>query len=146
MSSNHSTKMSVHLNFNGNCKEAFALYGEVFGVEKPFVMTYGQAPQGAPVPADWGDKVMHASIPLGGGQLMGCDAPPDRSAPMGGFQVCVETKDQAEVQRIFDALKDEGGSVMMPLQKTFWSPLFGMLTDKFGVNWMVSAPGEQPPA
>jgi PhnB protein len=145
MSSTNSMKMSVHLNFNGNCKEAFALYGKVFGVDKPFSMTYGEAPQGVPVPEGWSNKVMHTSIPLGSGQLMGCDAPPDRSKPMAGFQVSVEMKDQAEVQRIYDALKDEGGAVVMPLQKTFWSPLFGMLTDKFGVNWMVSAPG-QPPA
>lgn len=143
MSSRNSMTMSVHLNFNGNCKEAFALYQKVFGAENPFLMTYGQAPQQAPVPADWTDKVMHASIPLGGGRLMGCDVPPGRSTPMGGFQVCVETKDQSEVQRIFDTLKDEGGNVIMPLQQTFWSPLFGMLTDKFGVGWMLSVPGEQ---
>ena len=134
-------KMSVHLNFNGNCNEAFALYQKVFGTDKPFVMTYSQAPQAAPVPPDWGDKVMHTSIPLGEARLMGCDAPAGRSTPMGGFQVCVESKDQAEVRRIYEALK-EGGNVVMPLDKTFWSPLFGMCTDKFGVNWMVSVPGD----
>ncbi len=136
-------KMSVHLNFGGNCKDAFAFYEKVFKADQAFSMTYGQAPQGAPVPADWGDKVMHTSIPLGSGVLMGCDAPPNSSQPMSGFQVCVEDKDQAEVKRIFEALS-EGGNVTMPIQKTFWSPLFGMLTDKFGVNWMVSVPGEQP--
>jgi PhnB protein len=57
----------------------------------------------------------------------------------------VGTSDQAEVKRIFSALA-EGGSIQMPLDKTFWSPLFGMCTDKFGVAWMVGAPGEQPPA
>jgi PhnB protein len=136
-------KMSVHLNFGGNCKEAFALYQKVFGTAPPFVMTYGEAPHGMPVPAEWGDKVMHTSIPLGEGQLMGCDAPPDRSKPLGGFQVCVESEDEAEVKRTFNALS-EGGSVQMPLSPTFWSPLFGMCTDKFGVGWMVSVPGQQP--
>jgi PhnB protein len=135
-------KMSVHLNFNGNCKDAFDFYQKVFKADTPFSMTYGQAPEGAPVPADWGDKVMHTAIPLGSGVLMGCDAPPDRTKPMGGFQVCMEDKDQAEVKRIFDALSD-GGNVSMPLTKTFWSPLFGMLTDKYGVGWMLSVPGEQ---
>ena len=62
------------------------------------------------------------------------------SKPLGGFQVCVENKDEAEVRRIYDALK-EGGSVQMPLSPTFWSPLFGMCTDKFGVGWMVGMPG-----
>jgi PhnB protein len=137
--------MSVHLNFNGNCKDAFALYQKVFGVESQMFMTYGEAPAGAPVPPDWKDKVMHTSIPMGAGMLMGCDAPSDRSKPMAGFQVSVGSSDQAEVKRIFDALQD-GGSIQMPLQKTFWSPLFGMCTDKFGVGWMVGSPGEQPTA
>lgn len=136
-------KMSVHLNFNGNCGEAFSFYQKVFKTPTPFLMTYGQAPAGAPVPADWKDKVMHTSIPLGDGRLMGCDAPPDRSKPAGGFQVCVESTDEAEVRRIYEALRD-GGSEQMPIQKTFWSPLFGMCTDRFGVAWMVGIPGQQP--
>jgi PhnB protein len=138
-------KMSVHLNFNGNCRDAFALYQKVFGTKSQMLMTYGEAPAGAPVPPDWKDKVIHTSLPLGGGMLMGCDAPPDRSKPLGGFQVSVESTDQAELKRIFDGLSD-GGSIQMPMAKTFWSPLFGMCTDKFGVGWMVGAPGEQPPA
>ena len=138
-------KMSVHLNFGGNCKEAFDFYSKVFKAETPFSMNYGQAPDGGSmVPDNWKDKVMHTSIPLGSGVLMGCDAPPGRSAPMGGFQVCVEDKNEAEVRRIFDALSD-GGIVAMPIQKPFWAPLFGMVTDKFGVNWMVSVPGEHAP-
>jgi PhnB protein len=132
----------VHLNFSGNCKEAFALYQKVFKAPTPFAMTYGEAPQGAPVPPEWGGKIMHTSIPLGEGRLMGCDAPPDRSKPLGGFQVSVESTDEAEVKRIFDGLQ-QGGSIQMPLAPTFWSPLFGMCTDKFGVAWMVSVPGPQ---
>ena len=124
--------MSVHLNFNGNCRDAFALYQKVFATKPDMLMTYGEAPGGAPVPPNWKDKVLHTSIPLGGGMLMGCDTPPDRSTPLEGFQVSVGTSDQAEVKRIFNALA-EGGSIQMPLDKTFWSPLFGMCTDKFGV-------------
>lgn len=134
-------KMNVHLNFSGNCGEAFAFYQKVFGTPTPFSMTYGQAPAASPVPADWSGKIMHTSISLGEGRLMGCDAPPDRSTPLGGFQVSVESSDEAEVRRIYDGLQ-EGGTVQMPIQKTFWSPLFGMCTDKFGVAWMVSVPGE----
>ena len=78
---------------------------------------------------------------MGDGMLMGCDAPPERSTPLGGFQVAVSSKDESEVKRIYESLL-EGGSVQMPLMKTFWSPLFGMCTDKFGVAWMVSVPGE----
>jgi len=73
---------------------------------------------------------------------MGCDAPPGRAQALGGFQISVSMPDEAEVKRIYAALS-EGGSVQMPLAPTFWSPLFGMCTDKFGVGWMVSIPGPQ---
>jgi PhnB protein len=106
-------------------------------------MSYGDAPGGAPVPANWADKVMHTSIPLGEGRLMGCDSPPECSKPLGGFQISVESSEEAEVRRIYEALR-EGGSEQMPLSKTFWSPLFGMCTDRFGVAWMVGVPGQPP--
>ncbi len=133
-------QMSVHLNFAGNCAEAFAFYKKVFGAKNDFTMKYGDAPEGAPVPPDWKDKVIHTSIPLGDGHLMGCDAPPGRSTPLGGFQISLLGKDEGEVKRLYEALK-EGGSVQMPIAPTFWSPLFGMCTDKFGVAWMIGMPG-----
>jgi PhnB protein len=136
-------KMNVHLNFEGNCAAAFEFYKKVFGATNDFAMKYGEAPPGMPVPPDWKDKVMHTSIPLGDGRLMGCDAPPGRSTPIGGFQISVEAKDEAEVKRIYEALKEDG-SVQMPLAPTFWSPLFGMCTDRFGVAWMVGIPGAAP--
>jgi PhnB protein len=133
-------KMRVQLNFQGNCAEAFDFYTKVFKASNPFRITYGEAPAESPVPPDWKGKVMHTAIPIGEGLLMGCDVPPGKSTPLGGFQVCVETTDEAEVRRIYGALED-GGSVQMPLGPTFWSPLFGMCTDKFGVGWMVGIPG-----
>ena len=74
---------------------------------------------------------------------MGADAPAGRGKAFGGFDISLEYSNEDEVKRLFAALS-EGGSVMMPLAQTFWSPLFGMCSDKFGVNWMVSVPG--PPA
>jgi PhnB protein len=136
-------KMNVHLNFQGNCAEAFEFYKKVFAANNAFSMKYSDAPEGMPVQLDWKDKIMHTSIPMGDGLLMGCDAPPERSTPMGGFQVSVESKDEAEVKRIYESLK-EGGSVQMPMTPTFWSPMFGMCTDKFGVAWMVGMPGAEP--
>jgi PhnB protein len=132
--------MSVHLNFQGNCAEAFELYKKIFGAKNAVSMKFGDAPPGSPIPPNWKDKIMHTSIPLGEGMLMGCDAPPDRLTPLGGFQISVGSKDEAEVKRIYEALK-EGGSVQMPMAPTFWSPMFGMCTDKFGVAWMVGVPG-----
>ncbi len=134
-------KTNLHLVFPGTCNEAFGFYEGVFATKRTFTMTFGDAPPGTPVPEDAKDLVMHTSLPLGSIVLMGCDAPqPKPGDALGGFQIAVDTPDKAEVTRIFGALS-EGGSVQMPLAQTFWSPLFGMCTDKFGVGWMVSVPG-----
>jgi len=135
-------KTDVHLVFTGSCREAFAFYETTFGSKIAMTMTYGDAPAGSPTPPEMKDKVMHTSMPLGSMLLMGCDAPAERSKPLGGFQISVSDANEAEVKRLYAALSD-GGSVQMPLAQTFWSPLFGMCTDKFGVGWMVSVPGPQ---
>src|ERR1700683_1127922 len=129
-------KTDLHLNFTGTCTEAFAFYEKTFSSKIQMIMTYGQGPEGMPVPPEMKDKVMHMSMPLGSALLMGCDAPPDKTSPIGGFQISLSLTDEAEVKRLYAALS-EGGSVQMPLMKTFWSPLFGMCTDRFGVAWMV---------
>jgi len=135
-------KTDLHLVFSGKCREAFAFYEKTFNSKIQMVMTYGEGPAGMPVPEEMKDAVMHMSMPLGSMLLMGCDSPPDKACPIGGFQISVSLTDEAEVNRIYATLS-EGGSVQMPLMKTFWSPLFGMCTDKFGVGWMVSIPGPQ---
>lgn len=135
--------LNIHLNFNGKAAEAFDFYSQTLKRPIEVKMTYEQAPGGSPVPADWSGKIMHVSLSLGSSLLMGCDAPPGRSTPLGGFQVSLEAEDETEVRRLYDALR-EGGSVQMPLEKTFWSPLFGMCTDKFGVAWMIGIT-QQPP-
>jgi len=135
-------KTDLHLVFSGQCSEAFAFYEKTFNSKIVMSMKYGDAPPGAPVPEGAKDLVMHTSMPLGSMLLMGCDAPPERKPVIGGFQVSVSSTDEAEVKRLYAALS-EGGSTQMPLTPTFWSPLFGMCTDKFGVAWMVGMPGPQ---
>ena len=137
-------KTNLHLGFQGNCDEAFGFYEKVFGTKRLMTMRYSDAPPGTPVPDGAKNLVMHTAMPVGSFTLMGADAPPGKGQPMSGFQISIDDPDQATVKRIFDSLS-EGGSVYMPLAPTFWSPLFGMCTDKFGVGWMVSVPG-QPPA
>lgn len=134
---------NLHLGFQGNCDEAFAFYEKVFGTKRHMTMRYGDAPPDTPVPADAKNLVMHTAMPVGSITLMGADAPPGKGKPMSGFQISIDDKDEATVRRLFEALS-EGGSVFMPLRPTFWSPLFGMCTDKFGVGWMLSIPGQQP--
>ena len=136
-------KTDLHLVFPGTCSDAFAFYETTFGSKRLMTMTFGEGPPGTPAPPGSKDLVMHTAMPLGGVTLMGCDALPGQPNPMGGFQVSVSEPDEAEVKRWFAAL-GEGGSVQMPLGPTFWSPLFGMCTDKFGVAWMIGIPGPQP--
>ena len=135
-------KTDLHLVFSGKCRDAFAFYEKTFNTKVQFTMTFGEAPAGTPVPPGAKDLVMHMAMPLGGFLLMGCDAPPGGEATIGGFQICITDSSADEVERLFDELK-AGGSTQMPLGKTFWSPLFGMCTDKFGVGWMVGVPGPQ---
>jgi PhnB protein len=135
-------KTDLHLHFEGTCAEAFAFYEKTFQSKILMSMKYGDAPPGVPVDPGSKDLIMHVALPVGSLTLMGCDAC-GRSKPLGGFQISLSTPDQAEVNRLFGALS-EGGSVQMPVGPTFWSPMFGMCTDKFGVGWMVSVPGPQP--
>jgi PhnB protein len=91
------------------------------------------------VPADWQNKIMHAKLTAGDAVLMGSDAPaPDGNSTHDGFAVAVHTQDAAEAERIFAALAENATVVTLPIQETFWSIRFGMVTDRFGVPWMVN--------
>lgn len=133
-------KTNLHLGFTGDCDAAFSFYETVFGTKRPMTLRYRDAPEGMPCPEGAEDLVMHTALQVGSITLMGADAPPGRGKPFGGYDISLEDSDDAEVRRLFAALS-EGGNVMMPLAPTFWTSLFGMCTDRFGVNWMVSVPG-----
>ncbi|MEW6268511.1 MAG: VOC family protein [Thermodesulfobacteriota bacterium] len=127
-----------YLTFDGRCREAFEYYAKVLGGEIEGMFTHGESPMAAQTPAPWRSKVMHAQLSLRGGTvLMGSDAPPERYERPNGFSVAVHVDSAAEAQRVFDALAD-GGRVEMPLQETFWAHRFGLLTDRFGIPWMVN--------
>ena len=130
-------QVNPYLNFSGNCEEAFKFYEKCFGGKIEFKMTHGESPMAAQVGPGWQDKVMHISLQIGDRRLLGSDAPPEYFKQPQGFSVSITAKDAAEAERIFTALAEKG-KVSMPLQKTFWSPAFGMLTDRFGIPWMVN--------
>jgi PhnB protein len=104
------------------------------------MMTYGESPMAEKVAADLRSKIIHARMLIGDRALMGSDAPPDQYAKPQGFSVSLTMKDPAEADRIFNEL-GQSGNVTMPIQKTFWSVRFAMLTDRFGIPWMIN--GEQ---
>jgi PhnB protein len=128
-----------YLFFNGRCEEAVAFYKSALGAEVEMVMHYKDSPEPPPpgkAPDGWENKVMHASFRVGGSTIMASDGCGD-SKGFGGFSLSLAVATEAEADKAFSALS-EGGQVTMPLGKTFWSPRFGMLTDKFGIGWMVS--------
>ena len=129
-------KVSVHLSFNGQCAEAFAAYSRIFDGTVTFQMTYAESPQADAVPADWRDKVYHATMLIGDLRLMGVDQQTDYQTRQ-GFVMTVNPDTPDDARRIFDAL-GEGGTVQMEMQETFWSPAFGMVTDRFGIPWAVN--------
>lgn len=130
-------ELSPYLNFNGTCAEAFNVYAQVLGGRIESSQTFGDSPMKDNVPPEWRDKIIHTQLDLGSFKLLGSDAPPPHYAKPQGMGVCYTANDAAQGERIFKALA-EGGTVTMPFQKTFWSPGFGMVTDRFGVPWMVN--------
>ncbi|HKT90793.1 MAG TPA: VOC family protein [Paraburkholderia sp.] len=138
-------QIQPYLFYPGNCDEAIAFYGEALGAKEVIKMRFKEAPPDPerPMAPEFAEKIMHATLQIGDAQIMvsdgGCMTQNDKFL---GFGVSLTGSDLATAERYFNALA-KGGTVTMPFQKTFWSPGFGMLTDKFGVPWMVSAPHEQ---
>ena len=136
--------MSFHayLFFSGACKEAFTRYNEIFGGEL-FIMTNAEAPEGSGMPGG-ADMIIHAAITLpNGGLLMASDDPTGDGGGTKGISVAYTANDVDETKRVFEAL-GEGGQVTAPLEQTFFSPMFGMCVDRWGVSWMVDT--KQPDA
>jgi PhnB protein len=132
------TTIEPYLCFNGNCEQAVAFYRAALDATVEMTMRYAESPEPLPpgmVPADWGDKIMHTSFRVGGSRLMASDAC-GATTGFNGFSLSVAVTTEAEARRYFDALA-AGGTITMPLTRTFWSPCFGMVTDRFGLSWMV---------
>jgi PhnB protein len=128
-----------YLFFGGRCEEALAFYGTALGAKVDFLMRYKESPEPMPpgrLPAGFENKVMHATFHIGDSTLMASDGC-EENAHFEGFSLSLSLPTEAEVNRAFAALA-EGGKVGMPVTKTFWSPCFGMVTDRFGVGWMVT--------
>lgn len=137
-----------YLFFNGRCEEAIAFYEQAAGARVEMMMRYDDSPETCPdgmLPEGWGAKVMHASLGIHGTRVMMSDGNTSERAVFRGFALSLAVADEPTAGRVFTALA-EGGHVVMPLGKTFWSPCFGMVTDRFGILWQVTIPGEGAPA
>lgn len=130
-------QINIHLPFSGQCEEAFKLYEQTLGGKIVFMGRYSEMPDQSMTPPGWGNKIMHASLDVNGVTIMGADSAGDHFQKAAGIDVSVNVTDPAEAERVFAALS-EGGQVRMPLAETFWAHKFGMLTDRFGIPWMVN--------
>ena len=128
-----------YLTFDGTTTEAFAFYAKVLGGEIEFSQTFGESPMKDQVPPEYRNRIMHAKLRLPDGPLMASDAGPwaPLDGPMRACSLSLHYPDIEKARKVFDALA-EGGSVGMPFGETFWAAGFGMLTDRFGVAWMVN--------
>jgi len=134
-----------YLFFNGRCEEAVEFYRSALGAEVEMIMRYKESPEPPKpgmLPPGFENKIMHASFRVGQTTVMASDGCSTEKAGFEGFSLSVAVPDEKDADRVFAALS-EGGQVKMPLMKTFWSPRFGMVEDRFGVGWMVSVPPVQ---
>jgi len=130
-------QLNPYLLFNGDCAEAFKFYEQTLGGRIETISKFTGSPAAEHVPPEWGEKVLHATMVIGDQRLMASDAPPGQYQRPAGISVAIGLNDAAKGEQIFNALA-ENGTTTMPFQKTFWSPGFGMCTDRFGIPWMVN--------
>jgi PhnB protein len=139
--------LNPYLNFKGNTEVAFNFYKSVFGGEFKELQRFKNTPEADRVPENEKDKLMHISLPIGPGNiLMATDALESMGHKLtvgNNFYLSLSVDSESEADKLFNGLSS-GGKATTPLQKTFWGSYFGMVTDKFGINWMVSYDYKQP--
>jgi len=133
-------RVETYLFFDGRCEEAIEFYKKVLGAEVTMLMRFKDSPEPPKpgmIPPGSENKIMHVSFRVGDTTVMASDGRCTGQANFQGFSLSLTVANEAEADRKFTALA-EGGQVQMPLTKTFWSPRFGMVTDRFGLGWMVT--------
>ena len=133
-------KVEPYLFFNGLCEEAIAFYKEALGAEVLMQMRMNESPeppQPGMLPPGFEQKIMHATLRIGETIVMMSDGNSNMQPSFQGFSLSIAAPDAVQAERLYNALS-QGGKVHMPLGKTFWSPCFGMVADRFGVGWMIT--------
>ncbi|HPH14972.1 MAG TPA: VOC family protein [Burkholderiaceae bacterium] len=133
-------KIEPYLFFNGHCEEAIAFYKEALGAEVLMQMRMNESPeppQPGMLPPGFEQKIMHATLRIGETSVMMSDGNSNMQPSFQGFSLSISAADSVQAERLYNALC-KGGKVQMPLGKTFWSPCFGMVADRFGVGWMIT--------
>jgi PhnB protein len=136
------TKVSLYLTFDGNCEAAFEFYKSVFGTEFSEINRFNEMPpqEGQPpIPEELGNRIMHVVLPINNNMdLLGSDTMPGHTHISGNnFSLSIITDSKEKAENFFNKLSD-GAVITMPIADTFWGAYFGMLTDKFGIQWIVN--------
>ena len=129
-------QVQPYLFFDGRCDEAIEFYKKTLGAEVGMLMRWKDCPDKSAVMPANADKVMHASLKIGEARVMASDGRNTGNPKFEGFALSLNAKNEADADRMFNALSN-GGKVTMPMSKTFFSPRFGMCADKFGMQWMI---------
>ncbi len=134
--------MDLHsyVSFKGDCEAAFKFYEERLGAVPGLIFRYADSPMADVVPPGWDRKIMHGSVRIGQHLLEGADVPPERYEEPKGFSLSLNVASPPEAEKLFEHLA-EGGRVLYPIAKTFWSERFGMVIDRFGIPWMINCEG-----
>lgn len=127
-------KLDIYLNYAGNCQQAFRYYEQNLGGKITTMMTHGEGPNAAQVPADQRNAILHARLELGNTVVMGADIP--NSEPMRSAYLTLTADSEKEAERLY-ALLSDGGQIFMKMEKTFFANRFAMLRDRFGTAWML---------
>lgn len=135
-------EIQPYLFFEGRCDEALEFYKSALGAQVVMLMRYKESPEGTCQPG-LEEKVMHSTFTINGGTVMASDGMANGQPKFEGFSLSLSARDEAEAEKWFNALAD-GGNVVQPLIKTFFSPSFGMVSDRFGMHWMIMVPQEMP--
>lgn len=137
-------QMIAYLSVRGECEAAFRFYAECLDGKLGEIVRYAGSPMADQAPADWQNKVMHSSLVIGEHVLMGGDVTPDRYEKPQGLSLSLQLTSPTLAERIFQLLANDG-TVVMPLEKTFWAVRFGMVVDRFGIPWLINCKGSDEP-
>jgi PhnB protein len=137
-------QINPYLSFNGQCEAAFAFYQQCFDGQLGAIFRYAGSPMADQVPPDWQNKVMHGSVTVANQVLMGADVADSYEEPK-GFSLSIQITSTADAERIFRDLARDG-TIMVPLEKTFWADRFGVVVDRFGIQWLVNCEGSAQPS
>jgi len=134
-------KPAIGLYFNGQCEAAFRFYEQSLPAKITFMLHWEDSPASKDVAPEWGKKVWHATLQVGGLDISAGDLPAEKYVGPQGFNFILNIDRTEEADRLFGALS-QNGTVLFPLQETPWSPRYGMVTDQFGLSWQINCEGK----